>query len=62
MLLIILDIYETKYTSKISHHHYNKNSNGKRTFLSGFDTSGRYSQNLFTNSRNLTGQTNPKYY
>lgn len=38
----------------MSNHYEKKNQNWKRTFLSGFDTSGKNSQHCFTNSGNLT--------
>lgn len=46
----------------MSNHYEKKNQNWKRTFLSGFDTSGKNSQHCFTNSGNLTVKKKPKHY
>lgn len=43
----------------MSNHYEKKNQNWKRTFLSGFDTSGKNSQHCFTNSGNLTVKKTP---
>lgn len=57
-----MNFYETKYTNVMSNHYEKKNQNWKRTFLSGFDTSGKNSQHCFTNSGNLTVKKKPKHY